>query len=636
MSVPLGKGTMQRHYQEVLRANLDDVNHDKLMQLTNARLHRFVADAIELTNPASVFVCTDEAEDIAYIRRRALETGEEKPLKMEGHTYHFDGVNDQGRDKQATKYLLKPGVVLGENINAVDRDEGLREVRGRLKGSMRGRQALLRFFSLGPTNSVFTICGVQMTDSLYVAHSEDLLYRPGYEQFRRLGDSPEYICVLHSAGRLVNGVSAEEDRRCIYIDIEDEEVYSVNTQYAGNTVGFKKLALRLAIRKADREDWLSEHMLIMGVRGPGGRITYFTGAFPSACGKTSTAMLPSETIVGDDIAYLRRIGGKIRAVNVECGIFGIIRDVNLDDDPLIWDVLTSPGEVIFSNVLIKDERPYWEGSGQAYPGDGVNWAGPWRRGRTDADGSEVPPSHRNARYTIRLKGLANLDEHADDPEGVPIGGIIYGGRDSDTWVPVQQSFNWTHGVLTMGASLESETTAATLGKTGVRTFQPMSNLDFISIPLGRYVRNHLDFVLDIPDPPIIFAANYFLKGTDGRYLNSMSDKHVWVKWMELRVHGDVSRAQTPTGGIPLYDDLKRLFADVLGKEYTRQQYVEQFTLRIPENLAKIARIEKIWRAEVDDTPEALFACLAEQKTRLEEAQVEHGDYVLPFAFNTSE
>ncbi|MDP6108053.1 MAG: phosphoenolpyruvate carboxykinase (GTP), partial [Candidatus Brocadiia bacterium] len=517
-------------------------------------------------------------------------------------------------------------------LNSLDKEEGLAEVRGFLAGSMRGRQMLVRFFCLGPIDSVFSISGVQLTDSAYVGHSEDLLYRPGYGQFERLGDSEDFFRVLHSAGRLENHVSADVDKRRIYVNLEDDIVYSVNTQYAGNTVGFKKLSLRLAICKADREGWLAEHMLVMGVRGPGGRVTYFTGAFPSGCGKTSTAMLPGETIVGDDIAYFRAIDGEARAVNVECGIFGIIRDVNTEDDPIIYDVLNRPGEVIFSNVLLADGRPYWEGMGCEPPGEGVNYSGPWHAGKQDAGGNEVAVSHWNARYTVTLKDLSNLDKHWDDPAGVPFRGIFYGGRDSDTCVPVQQSFDWAHGVVTMGAGLESETTAATIGQEGVRKWQPMSNLDFVSLPLGRYIGNNLEFGQGLAQPPAIFAVNYFLRGAGREYLNAMNDKHAWVKWAELRVHAEVGAIRTPTGLIPLYEDLVRLFRDVLGKDYARLDYVEQFQTRGPENLAKLDRIEDIFRTRVADTPPVVFEVLSGQRRRLEEALETCGDYVSPLHF----
>jgi phosphoenolpyruvate carboxykinase (GTP) len=227
-----------------------------------------------------------------------------------------------------------------EALNQIDRQEGLAEVKGLFRDSMKDRTMIVRFISLGPPNSIFTILGLQCTDSWYVAHTEDLLYRPGYAEFVKAGPKSDFLRVLHSAGKLnEDAVSVEYDKKCIYIDNMDNTIYSINTQYAGNSVGFKKLAFRLAIRKAHYEGWLAEHMLLMGVQGPKGRKTYFAGAFPSACGKTSTAMLPGESILGDDIAYIRSIDSIARAVNVESGIFGIIQDVNPDDDALIYKVL---------------------------------------------------------------------------------------------------------------------------------------------------------------------------------------------------------------------------------------------------------------------------------------------------------
>jgi len=213
-----------------------------------------------------------------------------------------------------------------------------------------------------------------------------------------------------------------------------------------------------------------------------------------------------------------------------------------------------------------------------------------------------------------------------------VGGIIYGGRDSDTWVPVLQSFDWAHGVITIAASLESESTAATIGEEGVRSFNPMSNLDFLSIPLGRYIENHLNFVKGLKNPPLIFGVNYFLKAGHGDYLNKMVDKRVWIKWMELRVHEEADAVRTPTGYIPLYKDLKRLFKKVLDSDYTKEQYIEQFSVRIPENLRKIARIENIYKTQVPDTPWILFAILDEQRKRLIEAQKKYGDYISPRLF----
>jgi phosphoenolpyruvate carboxykinase (GTP) len=619
---------MNATFAKVLGGKLDAENMARLEALDNPRLHAFVADAVELCRPDSVRVFGDGEEDRRYIRRRAVETGEESPLAMPGHTVHFDGYQDQGRDKEATRYLLPTGVGLGPNLNCIDRDQGLAEVRGLLSGSMQGRQMYVAFFCLGPTGSPFSLSCVQVTDSAYVVHSEALLYRPGYEQLRKVRGG-DFFRFLHSQGRLAGSVSAEPDKKRIYIDIAEDMVYSVNTQYGGNSMGLKKLALRLAIRKADREGWLAEHMFVMGVHGPKKRVTYFAGAFPSACGKTSTAMVPGETIVGDDIAYLRAIDGEARCVNVEAGIFGIIQDVREKDDPVIHRVLTAPGEVIFSNVLVSGGRPYWLGMGEAAPAEGVNFSGPWHIGKIDKQGNEIPPAHKNARYTIALGSLVNLDPRFDDPMGVPAGGIIYGGRDSDTSVPVQQSFDWGHGIIAMGASLESETTSATLGQEGVRTFNLMSNLDFLAIPLGKYITNHLNFAGGLKQPPAVFAVNYFQRGRDGRYLTGMRDKAVWLRWMELRVHGDAEAVRGPTGWLPVYEDLKRLFRKVLAKPYPRDAYVGQFTVRIPENLAKLDRIETIYRRDVADTPPIVLETLAAQRERLRMLRASKGDYVSP-------
>jgi phosphoenolpyruvate carboxykinase (GTP) len=318
-------------------------------------------------------------------------------------------------------------------------------------------------------------------------------------------------------------------------------------------------------------------------------------------------------------------------VNVEKGIFGIIQDVNPQDDHIIYEALTKPGDVIFSNVVIdEDKKPHWLGIGHELPTEGINHSGKWHKGKKDNDGKEITASHKNARYCLSIPELGNCDPMLDDPQGVVVGGIIYGGRDSDTLVPVEQAFNWTDGIIIKGAALESETTAATLGKEGVRSFNLMSNLDFLSIPLGRYIQNNLDFAENVDKPPLIFSVNYFLRDKQGKYLNGMADKLVWMLWAELRANGDADAIETPTGLIPKYDDLARLFKDSLGKEYTRDDYVQQFTIGIPENLAKLDRVEKIYREKVADTPQILYDTFAEVRDRLKKAAEEHGDYISPF------
>ncbi len=621
---------MAGEVKDILKRKLTGKHYERLIAIANSKMHRFVADAIELTDPSSVYVCTDSPDDVAYIRALAIKNGEEIPLDIKGHTCHFDGYHDQGRDTFSTRYLLPTGSSLGESLKSVEKQAGVAEVRGFLKNSMADREMLICFWALGPIGSDFAIPCIQITDSPYVAHSESILYRPGYEQFKKIGDSPHFFRFLHSEGELEKFVSKNVDKRRVYIDLEEEMVYSVNTQYGGNTIGLKKLALRLAIQKASREGWLAEHMFVMGVHGPKGRVTYFTGAFPSACGKTSTSMLPGQTIVGDDIAYLRKKEGQMRCANVEKGIFGIIRDVNSKDDPIIYEALTEPIEVIFSNVLLVDNKPHWLGMGRELPKKGINHSGQWLEGTKDDKGNEITASHKNARYCLNIPDLANCDPLLDEPEGVLVGGIVYGGRDSDTWVPVEQAFNWNEGIILKGAAIESETTAATLGKEGVRTFNLMSNIDFVSIPLGRYVQINLDFANGVKKPPLVFSVNYFLRGKDGKYLNGMADKLVWILWAELRVNGDVGVLKTPTGFVPIYDDLARLFRQHLSRDFTRDDYVRQFTIRIPENLAKLDRVEKVYREKVPDTPQILFRTFDEARSRLKAAAHKHGDYISPF------
>lgn len=622
---------------EQFRTKFGDQNYQKLISIDNPSLHQFIAKYVELCNPDEVFVCTDSAEDISYIREEAIRSKAEEKLAIDGHTVHFDGYYDQARDEKNTKFLIPKGVDLGPNINTIDKKEGLREIYAILKNIMKGHKLYVQFFCLGPTDSEFSIPAVQLTDSSYVAHSQDLLYRLGYEMFKDLGGSRAFLKFVHSEGELENGKSKNVQLRRIYIDLDEDVIYSVNTQYGGNTIGHKKLAMRLAINRASEEGWLTEHMFLMGVHGPKGRVTYFTGAFPSLCGKTSTSMLKGETTVGDDIIYIRVKGDEVRAVNVEKGIFGIIQGVNSKDEPIIWKALHSPGEIIFSNVLVTENKgAYWIGKDAEAPKNGFNHSGQWFLGKKDAEGREIPPSHPNARFTLELRLLENVDSELNNPEGVVVGGIVYGGRDSDTWVPVEESFDWVHGIITKGASLESETTAAAIGKEGIRKFNPMANLAFLSIPIGKYIENNINFGASLKKSPPIFSVNYFLKDSNGNFLNGKADKIIWLKWMELRSHKELEAIQTPTGFIPKYRDLKMLFKEVLGKDYSEQDYTKQFTIRVPENLSKIDRIMEIYRSGVPDVPKALFKVLKEQKRRLKVAREKYGDYISPNKFNGDE
>ena len=619
---------------------LSAINHEKIQQLNVPHLERVLNEFITICKPSKVTVITDTQKDIKHVREMAIHNREETKLAKEGHTVHFDGYFDQARDKENTRVLIsKDSPALGPHINQIDREKGLAEIFKLLDNVMKGKECFIRFFCLGPHGSPLMIPAVQITDSAYVAHSEDLLYRPGHEEFKRLQPT-DFFFFIHSAGELTEkGVSKNVTDRRIFIDLQENRVFSVNNQYAGNSVGLKKLALRLAINKAVEtdKDWLAEHMFIGGVVPlDGKRKTYFLGAFPSACGKTSTAMIPGNTIVGDDIAYIRLIDGEPRAVNIESGIFGIIKDVCLIDDPLIYKALTTPRETIFSNVQITAGEPYWQGMGVEPPKRGINWSsslfGEWYEGKQDNKGRIIPNSHGNARYTIRLSELENVDDKLHDAKGVRFHGILYGGRDSDTSVPIVQSLDWNHGVF-IGASLESETTSATLGQEGVRKLNPFANLDFMVVPLGNYIKAHLEFGKQCgPKVPLIFGTNYFLKNENGKYFDDIIDKKIWLLWAEGRVHGNYSAIKTPIGYIPKFEDLETLFWEALEKKYTQERYELEFAIRIQYYLEKIDRIEESFENE-ENMPQEFYDEIQSARKRLMEAKKSFGfEVILPSAF----
>ncbi|MEM0150835.1 MAG: phosphoenolpyruvate carboxykinase (GTP) [Thermoplasmata archaeon] len=615
---------------ENMEKNFSKAEIEKIKAIENKKLYEFIDFYIQLLNPSSIFVVSSDKKDEEYIKNRAIEIGEEGRLSKEKQTYHFDNYYDQARDKENTRVLLPKEEDL-PFINVMERKKGIEEIHNLMKNQMIGKTMYIGFFSLGPLNSKFSELAVQITDSAYVMHSELILYRNAYEKFKN-EPNLEFLKFVHSQGELdERKTSINLKNRRIYFDLEGMTGFAVNTQYAGNTVGLKKPGFRITIYKAFKEGWLSEHMFLMGVNGPNGRVTYFTGAFPSMCGKTSTCTLPGERLVGDDLVFIKPINGVARAINIENGVFGIIDGINKKDDPIIWDVLHSDSEIIFSNVLVSEGKPYWTGMGEQIPDKGINHSGEWWMGKRDSEGKEIPPSHKNARFTVRLSAFSNLDRKAlESEEGVEVGGIIFGGRDSDTCPPICEAYDWLHGVL-KGAVIESETTAATLGKEGIRSFNPMSIIEFLSIDLGKYLQNYIEFGKKLRQKPKIFSVNYFLRDKNGKFLNEKTDKAIWLKWMELRVHNEVDAIKTPVGYIPKYEDLRNLFYKVQGKEYRIEDYEKQFTIRVPEILAKNERIMKIYE-NIKTTPKELFDEMKKEKEKLLEIREKYGDYVSPFKF----
>jgi phosphoenolpyruvate carboxykinase (GTP) len=383
------------------------------------------------------------------------------------------------------------------------------------------------------------------------------------------------------------------------------------------------------------EQELSEHMFITGLSGPGGRKTYFAGAAPSGCGKTTTAMVGTD-FVGDDLAQMW-IGadGTLRAVNPEAGIFGIVEDVNREGDPYLMAALRDQdSEVIWSNVLVSpDGVPYWNGCGEELPLEGHNFQGAWHQGKTDADGKPIPPSHKNARCTLGCTEIANHNAAANaDPAGVPVKVITYSGRDADTMPPVWVAKNSDHGVA-IGASIVSAATATEVGASGVRR-QPWANAPFIPGPLADYMTAQFRFYgsekFSEDGRPVMAGLNYFLthqaRGGDGQgLLGEKRDVKVWLGWLERYVHGEVEAIETPIGMLPRYEDLKALFEDI-GKDYPRSLYDMQFALYVDNIIARIDLQTEAYGKE-ENLPEQLFRVYEEQRRGLEALRARYGAVV---------
>ncbi len=597
-----------------------------------------IANAIAMCNPDAVFVNTGSEADRQFIREMALQKGEEEKLPMDGHTIHYDLKEEQGRIIDRTFYIANEGEEISSLANKIYRAEALIDVRDKMSGIMKDKMMVVGFYMRGPVGAPVSNPALEITSSFYVCHSAEILYRNAYADFdgevERLG---HFFANIHS-----EGLNRPEDlpNARVYMDRSFQTTYSVNCTYAGNTLLLKKGNHRFCVDKAvydNRGNELSEHMFITGVDGPGGRITWCTGAAPSGCGKTTTAMAGNHYI-GDDLAqmWIDENGG-IRAINPECGIFGIVEDVNWEGDPYLMELLRNPGtEVIWSNVLIDENGvPYWTGSGEDLPLRGRNYQGKWEQGITDENGNEIPISHPNARCTLTASALANYSERLEDPNGVEIRVITYSGRDSDTMPPVWAAKNSDYGVV-IGASIVSAATATEVGATGVKR-APWANAPFIPGALGDYMDSQFSFFgnekIAKDKRPVMAGLNYFLTeeargGTSKKLIGEKRDVKVWLAWLERHAHNDVGVITTPIGYLPRYDDLKELFKSIIDKEYTEILYVKQFSLYI-DNIVQRIDLQREAYGKEPNIPVRLFEVFQEQRDGLMELRDKFGPIVTP-------
>ncbi|MEN8198479.1 MAG: phosphoenolpyruvate carboxykinase domain-containing protein [Thermodesulfobacteriota bacterium] len=579
---------------------MDEANRKKLLSCSPELLEPIYNGSTRMS-PASIFINNGSAEDMAYIRQRALAASEEFQLAKRNHTCHFDGPDDQGRDTANTRYLAYADTEISSLQKKKEHRAGVVEARNIITDIMAEKEMIISFISRGPLGSPVADPTLQVTDSYYVTHSEFLLYRMmSPELFSKdIADKGYMFINYHSAGKLTEThVSANLGERRIYMDVERFRSYSSNNQYAGNSIAPKKINHRFANMNNIRNyfgERLDEHMFIAGF-GMEDEVVYFGGAYPSGCGKTGTAMTGSH-LVGDDLAklFIDRESGEVRAVNPERGMFGIIEGVNREDDPETMAVLAGEeSEVIFSNLLVSADEPYWNGMGEALPEKGCNFEGEWTAK------SAKPASHKNARFTISLGSLENYDQATENPGGVKISGLLFGGRDYTTMPTIVMAHDWMNSVV-HGAIIRSATTATEIGADGSEKRSPFANEAFFPGPLAHYINHYKAFGenpnISKENLPSGFQVNYWLHksgrgvlapGEADGLIGEKRDTKVWMRIMALMHQAKVESIWTPIGRIPKYQDLKELFREVLGKEYEKEIYSKQFSL-YTENL--ITRVD---------------------------------------------
>jgi len=631
--------TSTEEADELFESRLEREDYIKLSKIRNTEALLKIANAISLCDPESVFVTTGSPRDMDRIRQLSIERGEEAPLAMKDHTIHYDLADEQGRIVDRTYYIVNEDEDVSVLAKKIFRDEALSYVKEHMTGIMKGMVMMVGFFSRGPAGAKLSLPALEISSSTYVMHSADILYRHVYHQFDdQVARSGRFLTNVHS-----QGLNRPEDlpKARVYMDRSWLTTFSMFCTYAGNTLLLKKGNHRFAVDLADyygAGKELSEHMFITGIKDQTGRITWFAGAAPSGCGKTTTAMAGTD-FVGDDLAQLWvEEDGTLRAINPEQGIFGIVADVNREGDPHLMKCLREEGtEVIWTNVLIDDNKvPHWTGNGEKHPDKGNNFQGEWWKGKKNAKGIEIPISHPNARCTLRCTAIANYNEEfGESPAGVPVKVITYSGRDSDTMPPVYVGKNSDHGVV-IGASIVSAATATEVGAKGVRR-QPWANAPFIPGPLADYMRIQFEF-FNNPDfsesgKPILAGLNYFLthqaRGGEGSgLLGEKRDVKVWLTWLAKRSHDTVDAIDTPIGFIPLFEDLQALFATIIDKKYSRELYDRQFSIYVDKIMDRI-NLQREAFAKETDLPEKLFEVYDEWERGLSELKKRFGSVITP-------
>ena len=560
----------------------------------NKNVLEFVEKMRELATPDKIIWIDGSEAQLEELRAEGCSTGELIKLndkELPGSYYHRSALDDVARVEDRTFICCKNEIDAGPSNNWMAPDDAYAMATDIFKGSMKGRTMYVLPFSMGPIGSPFAKVGIEITDSIYVVVSMNIMTRIGKPVLDMLGDSNDFVRGMHGKCDL------DAQKRYILHFPEDNAIWSCNSGYGGNVLlGKKCFALRIASYQGKTEGWMAEHMLILGVEKPNGETNYIAAAFPSACGKTNLAMMiPPEGYrakgykvwtLGDDIAWLR-VGpdGRLWACNPENGFFGVAPGTNMDSNPNA--VLTTKKNSIFTNVVLtKDKTVWWEKLDKNPPQGALDWKGnPW----DPASGENG--AHPNSRFTAPASNCPCIAPNWEDPMGVPLSAIIFGGRRAKTAPLVYQSRDWQHGVF-VGAIMASETTAAAAGAVGVARRDPMAMLPFCGYNMGDYWKHWLEMGKKIKDQPKIFNVNWFRLDDEGNFIwPGYGENFRVIDWILKRCEGEADARDTEIGYLPNHGDI-----DITGLDYE----IKPGKKFDSEQLENILNVEKdYWRDDLN-------------------------------------
>jgi phosphoenolpyruvate carboxykinase (GTP) len=578
-----------------------------MIRLTsNSNVLKWVDEIISMMNPSDVVWIDGSEELYEELRKEGCSTGELIKLNQEiypGCYYHRSAKDDVARMEYKTYICTRKKEDAGYTNNWMSPDEAYKLGREIFTDSMKGRTMYIIPYSMGPVGSPFSKIGFEITDSIYVVLSMNIMTRVGRDVLDALGDSNDFVRGVHGKCTL------DINKRYIFHFPEDNTIWSCNSGYGGNVLlGKKCFALRIASYQGRMEGWMAEHMLIVGIEDPEGNVKYIAGAFPSACGKTNLAMLiPPEVYlkkgykvwtVGDDIAWLRiKEDGRLWAINPEAGFFGVAPGTNAKSN---YNALMSTRKnSIFTNVVLNldDYTVWWEKLDNNPPENALDWMGnPWN-GKTSKENG----AHPNSRFTAPAKNCPCISPEWESPEGVPLSAIIFGGRRAKTAPLVYQSRDWQHGTF-VGSTLASETTAAASGKVGVVRRDPMAMLPFCGYNMGDYFRHWLEMGEKMSHPPKIFHVNWFRTNEKGEFIwPGFGDNFRVIEWMLKRCENKADANVSPIGYMPKPEDI-----NLEGLDISMDTLKSLLTIDKEAWLEDVKSIEEFYAKIGDTIPQELY------------------------------